>query len=193
MVIYCFYEVVSLTVNRLSGDRVLITLCNKDMSDFSLDFGKMSMSDSHSRRVILRIMQVACRRSGISVSGKRLNVEAMLLGEDCYLLVTVAKKPGRTYRLKNCGSVCYRLGSAGNLLNAIEKLYRTSVVSSKNAVFELDGNYYLIFEHYLPSQLRAVLNEFAQKKGGNISAAKVREYGSPVCEHNAVRRIGSYL
>ena len=81
-----------MTVNRLSNDRVLITLCHKDMDDFLLDFKSMSLSDSHSRRVIMRIMQVACRRSGISVSGKSVNVEAMLFGDDCYLLVTVAKK-----------------------------------------------------------------------------------------------------
>ena len=184
-----------MTVSRLGEDRVLITLCHKDMDDFLLDFISMSMSDNHSRRVIMRIMQVACRRSGISVSGKSVNVEAMLFGDDCYLLVTVAKKRrSHTYRLKSSTiCACYKAGNAENMLSLIEKLYRKNVVSSKNAVFELDGDYYIIFDGYLPLQFRGILSEFAEKKSGSIAAARVREYGNPVCPRNAVMIIGKYL
>ena len=189
-----FDEVVFVTVNKLADNRVLITLCNKDMTDFSLDFNSMSFNDNHSRRVILRIMQAACRRYGINVSGKRLNVEAMLFGDDCYLLVTVSKKQSpHTYRLKSGFAVCYAVENAEALLALVKALYRKSVLSPKNAVFELNGKYYIIFEHYLPLTLRRVLSEYAKKKGGIVSAAQIREYGNPVCTRDAVAQIGKCL
>lgn len=184
-----------MTVNRLSNDRVLITLCHKDMDDFLLDFKSMSLSDSHSRRVIMRIMQVACRRSGISVSGKSVNVEALQLGDGCCLLVTVAgSRRGHTYRVKKSSlSFCYKASSLDALLDIIERLYKLNILCSKNAVFELNGDYFLIFDNYIPKQFRGILSEFAQKTGGGITAARVREYGTAVCERNAVAHIGRYL
>lgn len=184
-----------MTVNRLGDDRVLITLCHKDMDDFLLDFKSMSLSDNHSRRVLMRIMQVACRRSGISVSGKSVNVEAMQFGDGCYLLVTVAgSRRGHAYRVKNSSlSFCYNAGSLDNLLDIIERLYKMNIMCSKNAVFEYNGEYYLIFDNYIPKQFRGVLSEFAKRKGGGITAARIREYGTAVCARNAVSHIGKHL
>lgn len=184
-----------MTVSRLSGDRVLITLCHREMDDFSLDYKKLSISDDHARRVLLRITQVACRRSGISVSGNRLSIEAMLMGEDCYLLVTVVKKrPAHTYRLKRGSySVCWKAGSAENLMGAVGALNRRHLYCPKSAVYSLDGEFYLIFDTVLPEAFRRVLSEFAQKSGGRITAARIREYGKPICEHNAVAQIGRYI
>ena len=183
-----------MTINKLSDDRVLITLCHQDMSDFLLDFRKMSFSDSHSRRVLLRIMQVACRRSGISTGGRRVNVEAMLFGEDCYLLITLAKTGARRYRLKRSDySVCYAADNAEGLLLTVEQLVKSGLYCPKSAVYALDGRYYMIFDSYLPVKAQRVLSEFAHKAGGRMTSARVREYGKPVCEHNAVGVIGQYV
>lgn len=183
-----------MTINKLGDDRVLITLCHKDMSDFLLDFKKLSLNDSHSRRVLLRILQVACRRSGISTGGKRVNIEAMLFGEDCYLLITLAKKGMHTYRLKRSDySVCYAADNAEDLLRVTKQLVKSGLYCPKSAVYALDGAYYLIFDSYIPKNIHRVISEFAQKKGGRITAARIREFGKPVCRYNAVSTIGQYL
>ena len=54
-----------MTVNRLSDNRVLIILCGKDMEEFSLKYDTMDLEDLHSRKILMRLMQVACRKSGI--------------------------------------------------------------------------------------------------------------------------------
>ncbi len=184
-----------MTVNRLGDNRVLVTLRDSEMNDYLLDFQKMSLSDSHSRRVLLRIMQMALRRSGISVGERRVDIEAMQCGGDCYLLMTVVQKPSRhTYRLKR-GSfcACYAADSAEILLQTIEKLRQARYLSAKSAVYTLNGRYYLIFDSILPDAYRRVLSEYTRKTGGAITAARVREYGTPVCEQHAVSAIGKWL
>ena len=185
-----------LTINKLGDNRVLITLCGQDMNDFSLDFNSMSLNDSRSRRVILRIMQVACRRSGISMNGKKFNIEALSLGEDCYLLVTVDKKQKpHTYRLKRWESgICYSLGGSTDFLNAMEQLFRQNVCCGKNSVYELDGEYFIMFDYpSVPPKFKRVLSEFSFKSGGKISSAKIREKGRLICERNAIAQIGRFL
>lgn len=184
-----------MTVNRLGDNRVLVTLCHSEMNDYLLDFQKMSMSDSHSRRVLLRIMQMALRRSGISVGERRVDIEAMQCGEDCYLLMTVVKKPRRhTYRLKR-GSfcACYVVDTAEQLLQAVGKLHKARYLSAKSAVYRLEGRYYLIFDSVMPEAYRRLLREYARKSGGAVTAARVKEYGTPVCERHAVSTIGQWL
>ncbi len=54
-----------MTINRLDGERVLVVLGGKDMTDFALDFKKMSLQNAHARKVLLRLTRLACRKSGI--------------------------------------------------------------------------------------------------------------------------------
>lgn len=179
-----------MTINRLDGRRVLVVLGGDDMRDFALSEKAMSMSDAHSRRILLRLTRLACSRSGIDTRGKRLNVEALMLGEDCYLLVTV-KAPESRFRLKRRGVFCYRFETAGDLLDAAAAAYRRGVRCAKNSVYEWDGAYYLIFDYpALPRALRGILAEFAEKCRGSLTAALIREHGRPVCTRSALTVIG---
>ena len=110
-----------MTINRLDGERVLVVLGGKDMTDFALDFKKMSLQNAHARKVLLRLTRLACRKSGIDTNGKRVNVEALTMGESCYLLVTVRRRMQR-YRLKRSGGTGYRFESCGDFLNAVGRL-----------------------------------------------------------------------
>ncbi len=179
-----------MTVNRLDGNRVLIILADSDMSELSLDYNAMSLGDSHSRRVLLRIMRLACRRSGIITQGRRVNIEAMMMSEGCYLLVTVGSRRG-TFRLKEHGSLCCRLESADELLCAAEALYRGGIYCGKNAAYKKDGAYYLIFDYpCAPAEIKKILSEFAEPPKGGLAAAWVREHGMPLCEKRAIEVIG---
>ena len=83
--------------------------------------------------------------------------------------------------------------SAEVLLQTIEKLRQARYLSAKSAVYTLNGRYYLIFDSILPDAYRRVLSEYTRKTGGAITAARVREYGTPVCEQHAVSAIGKWL
>ena len=180
-------------INRLDGERVLVVLGGKDMTDFALDFKKLSMQNAHARKVLLRLTRLACRKSGIDTSGKRVNVEALSMGESCYLLVTVRRRTQR-YRLKHSGGVGYRFASCGDFLNAVEVLYRHFPYAGKNAAYECGGSYYLLFDRpCAPAAVRHILREFAVQRGGSLLCASVREKGRELCGGNAVAIIGEKL
>lgn len=184
-----------LTVDKLSDDRVLIILGTKEMQDYALDFDTLSLNDLHSRKILLRIMQIACRKTGIETRGKSVSIEALSFDEDCYILVTVSQKSRRTYRIKkNDESVCYFLGESANFLETLEKLYRQNVCCNRNSAYLCDNRYYLIFDYpSIPKKLKRVLSEYGEKSGGKLAAAKVRENGKLLCRHNAIMQIGRYL
>ena len=183
----------NLTINRLDDSRVLVVLGGKDMSDFALDFSAMNLSDSHSRKILLRLTRLACRKSGIDTQGRRLNIEALQMGEGCYLLVTVRHAP-RRYRPKRGGGLCFRFAQSGDFLGAVEALYRARFYSAKNAAYEWDGAYFLCFDYpSVPLRARRVLSEFADKSGGALLCAQVKEQGKMLCARNAVAVIGAAL
>ena len=180
-------------INRLDEKRVLVVLGGSDMRDFALDFGVMSMSDAHSRKILLRLTRLACLRSGIDTRGKRLNVEAIMLGDGCYLLVTVKNKP-RRYRLKRGGALCYEFDESGALLDAAEAAFRRGFNCVKNSACEWNGKYYLIFDYpALPIALAGILSEFGEKRGGALLCARVRERGKVLCARSALTAIGSLM
>lgn len=184
-----------LTVDKLSDDRVLIILGTKEMEDYALDFEKLSLNDLHSRKILFRVMQLACRKTGIEIKGKKVSIEALSFDKDCYILVTVLQKSRRTYRMKKKDeSVCYLLGESGNFLETVEKLYRQNVYCNRNSIYLYDGKYYIIFDYLsIPKKLKKVLSEYGEKNGGNLAAAKIIENGKLICNHNAIVQIGRYL
>ena len=181
-----------MTINRLDGQRVLVVLEDKEMTDYALDFGKMDMENAHARKILLRLTRLACRKSGIETNGRRVSIEALLVGESCYLLVTVMRHT-RRYRLKRGGGVCYCLADCTDFLNAVEALYRQRWYGAGNAAYEWEGSYYLLFDFPLPPSARRVLHEYAVQSGGALLAARVRERGRPLCERSAVAVIGEKL
>ena len=185
-----------MTISKLGEDRVLLVLGDRDMDELALDFAVMSMENAHSRRVILRLTALACRKSGIDISGKRLSIEAMQMTDCCYILVTVGNEP-RRYRLKRIrrgGGCCWRFEDCAAFLGAVEALYRRGLLKTRNAAYEKGGAYYLIFERFrLPEQTRGALSEFGEYVGGALCCAHIREHGRALCAHNAVSSIGRFL
>lgn len=166
-----------MTINRLTDERVLIILQEDEISDYSGDIA-----------AIAALSRSACRREGIPVQGKRLRVEALRMENGCYLLVTAM--PKHVYRLRRGGVLCYRLETAGMLLDCTEALGRLGLCCGKNSVHELDGAYYLLFGYpALPKAARIVLSEFEAKRCPSLTAARVREHGRVLLEGNAILRI----
>lgn len=184
-----------MTIDKLTDNRVLIVLCKQDMSDFSLDYSRMKFDDNHTRRILMRIMRLACVKEGIEINGKSVMLEAINFEEECYLLVTINSKKQKKYRFKNSrSSLCYYLGNSGNFLDAIEQLYRQNVCCNHNSAYMYKDEYYLIFDYpSIPRKLRKVLSEYGNKGKNSIITAKVKENGKQLCKQNAIAQIGKYL
>ena len=171
-----------MTINRLDGQRVLVVLGGKDMTDFALDFEEMSMTDAHVRRILLRLTRLACRKTGIGTGGKRIRIEALSVGET------------RRYRLKRGGSCCWEFGDVSAFLGAAEAAYRLPYHLAKSAAYTENGRYYLLYGYpAVPKALRRTLSEFAEKTGGTLRCAQIREQAKPLCTQNAVAVIGEQL
>ncbi len=184
-----------MTVDKLAENRILIVLCDKDMNDFSLDYNKMSFDDVHSRRILMRILQLACFKSGIDIKGRSVMLEAVAFDDECYLLITLKDKRHKTYKLKSCNkALCYHFGGSGTFLDAVEQLYRQNVCCNHNSAYVYKGEYYLIFDYpSIPQKLRRVLSEYGNRSSSSLTAARIRENGKQLCRNNAIASIGKYL
>lgn len=81
-----------MTIDKIKSNKILITLCDEDMRDFSLDYDTLSLYDSHSRKIPMRILQIACFKTDIEIKDKRMIVEALPTVDGCMLLLTVEDK-----------------------------------------------------------------------------------------------------
>ena len=87
-----------MTIEQLDKSKVLISLCKEDMDNFSLDISDMSFCDEHSRKVLLRLLQLASRKTGVEMHKGAVLLEALPHNCGCLLLVTVMEKTKRKRR-----------------------------------------------------------------------------------------------
>lgn len=184
-----------MTVDKLNHNKIMITLCSNDMRDFSLDYDTLSLYNSHSRKVLLRILNLACFKSGIETKNKSMVVEAIPTGNGCVILLTLITKNTEMKNTENSiESICYNLGDSKNFLDTIEILYKQKVYCNKNSAYMLDENYYLIFEYSaIPKKINNILKEYGKKCGGRVFSAKIKECGKEICKTNAIAQIGRFL
>lgn len=184
-----------MTIDKIKSNKILITLCDEDMRDFSLDYDTLSLYDSHSRKILMRILQIACFKTDIEIKDKRMIVEALPTVDGCMLLLTVEDKKRKKYRLQNgkkCS--CYDVGNSKNFLDVIQLLYKQNVCCNKNSAYEKDGVYYLIFDYpAISKRFKRILHEYGVRCGDNIFAANLRENAQEICRSNAIAVIGKCL
>ncbi len=182
-----------MTVNKLAENRVLIILGGEEMKSYNLEFEKLSFENSHSRRVMLRLIQVACRKSGIATVGKSVSVEALMLSEGCYLLMTVEHKT-KSYRLKKSSGICCKFENTASLMNAAEALYREGFCCTKNSLYEANGEYYIIFDYpALPLAINRIISEYSSVKRNSVYISRIKESCKLVCANSAIQQIGAHL
>ena len=61
-----------MTIEQLDSCRVLIVLKAEDMRDFSLEYNTLSFSDAHARRILSRLLTLACSKTGMDVTNKKI-------------------------------------------------------------------------------------------------------------------------
>ena len=158
-----------MTVNRLSGNRVLIILDGDDMRTLS---------------------RTACRRGGIRAEGRSLTVEALSFGSSCYLLVTVG---GKKY-LRKTATLCYRFSRAGEMTDCLGQLCRSGFVLPRSALYSYSGAYYLVLSYpALPKRARVLLSEYNASRCRGLTAAFLGERGKALCPRCAVQTVGRHF
>ncbi len=184
-----------MTVDKIEKNKILVTLCDEDMRDFSLDYDTLSLYDTHSRKILMRILQVACFKIGIEIKDKKMVVEALPTANGCILLLTVEEKQSKRYKMqgkRKCN--CFEVGNSKNFLEVIHLLYKQNVCCNKNSAYEKNGVYYLVFDYpAVPKRFKWILHEYAVRCGGNIFASRLKEHAREICKSNAISVIGKCL
>ena len=153
-----------MTVNRLSGNRVLIILDGDDMRTLSLDIDR--------------------------AEGRSLTVEALSFGSSCYLLVTVG---GKKY-LRKTATLCYRFSRAGEMTDCLGQLCRSGFVLPRSALYSYSGAYYLVLSYpALPKRARVLLSEYNASRCRGLTAAFLGERGKALCPRCAVQTVGRHF
>ncbi|MBQ8860776.1 MAG: adaptor protein MecA [Ruminococcus sp.] len=74
-------------ISQLSHNKVLISLCDDDMKNFELKFDEMGMCDPHSKKIINRLLTLACSSNNIETDNKTIICEALKSDNGCVLFV----------------------------------------------------------------------------------------------------------
>ena len=189
-----FIGVGSMTIKQLNSTKVLITLKREDMRDFELSFDKISLKDEHSKKILTRLLQLACLNTGMQFNGNRFFIEALPNDMGCLLLISVVEgKKRKIYKIKKYTThLCYRFDNATDMMNAISALYEIKGCYYSNSMYMQNDKYYLIFEYpNISNRLKILLSEYASIiSADDIFISRLNEYSKLISKNNAIKELG---
>ncbi len=182
-----------MTIEQLDAHKVLISLCNEDMESFSLRFNTLSFCDEHSRKVLVRLTQLACVKTGLQLNKSAVLMEALPHQSGCLLLLTVLEKPHRkVYKVKRYKSFpCFVFNSAEDLLSCAESIGELEFPLHRNSLWLFEGRYYLVFDYpVLHKASKGVLCEYSKESERTaVSLSRIKESGKLLYKDRAVEGI----
>lgn len=184
-----------MTIEKLSEEKILISLCEEDMENFRLDTRKMGFGDEVSKRSLLRLLQVALREVGMSAVSKTVLMEALPVHSGCLFLLTFSdKKEKRIYKVKKSEGPCFCFENAEKMLSAAEDVYRKEIADCDNALWLYDSGYYLIFTTpVIKGVVRDVLEKYAKRIPSSLLVSRIKEGGRLLCKNDALYIVGKEM
>lgn len=188
-------------IELIDETRLLISLDEEDMLTFDLTFERFFWKDKHSKDVITELLKLAKEKTGFSVEGHKLMIEAIPQGEGCMILFTLLPKSEegarKIYKIKNKGELfVYVFDNADNMLSAVKRLFAIKNGLYDSQLLHYKNKYYLVIytNRGLPPPVGILLSEYANLKGKErATLARILEYGTTVVDRNAVEKIGQHL
>ena len=182
-----------MTIEQLDSRKVLISLCNEDMENFSLRFNNLSFCDEHSRKVLVRLTQLACVKTGLQLNKSAVLMEALPHQSGCLLLLTVLEKSQRkVYKVKRYRFFyCFVFESAEEVLSCAETLGECGFTLNRNSLWLFENRYYLIFDYpVLHKASKGVLCEYGKEAERTaISLSRIKELGKLLYKDRAMEGI----
>lgn len=187
-----------MNVEQIDSSRIIISLCNKDMENFSVTFESLNLSDIHSKKVIKQILYYASSKTGISLENKKVLIEAMKYENGCILLITFAdkNKKRKTYYIKKRSDYIFMFDNVNDFLDCIKAVYQLKEKRYLSSAFLLDNKYYLAIQptSTLKNRFIQTIKEFSsQNNSGKFKFEILKEHAFAISEFNAVETIGQKL
>lgn len=185
-----------MTIEQIDSSKVLVALCNQDMKDYELEFDSMGFENTHSKKILNRLITMICNKTGLSTNNKRLLMEALPHQNGCLILVTFMEKHISTrvkYRIKKPKeTTCFCFEETDDFLKAISLIYKENIYVRSSKAYLFKKEYYLVFDsHPIPHIAKRILNEYGKRrKCTKAFLSALKEAGKTICEKNAVDTIG---
>ena len=182
-------------IEQIDSSKVLISLCNRDIDDYKIELNSMSINDPHHKKILMRLLDVVCNKTGLSTKNKQLLMEAVPVDSGCLILVTFMDiKPKITkYKVKNPQrSFCFSFDNTDNFIKAVTLLYKENIYFRNCRAMLFNNKYHLIFDNCpVAHKAKRILSEFGRRKPCNRAyMSALKEAGKPICDSNAVDTIG---
>lgn len=188
-----------MNIEQIDSSRILISLCDKDLENYSVTFENLSLSEAHSRMVLKELMYHASIKTGINLKDKKVLIEALKYEHGCILLLTVSEKSKKrkTYHVKYYNdSYIFTFNNAENFLSCIKALYHIQKDTFSSSAFLYNQNYYLVIKTASPLKAKYTntIHEFCTNaKRGNLFNAFLLEHAKPLKLNYAIQHIGRSL
>lgn len=190
-------------MKALDASHLLIILTAQETRSLGLDVKGPNWGSLHCRLMIARIFSVACAGTEFAMNKGQIAIKAMeTVDGQCVLMFSTitpaaAQKNGKrkVYKIKSpVGPFVYCFDSAGDMLNAVERLSRAKI-SCKSRLLRCGNGYRLVLTpgFTLRNTADCILQEYGTLCGkGSAAAAMAAEHGQVLCD-DAVNLIGKYL
>lgn len=166
------------------------------MKDFSLEYEKLSFEDPHSGKILKRLLTLACSKTGLNTTDKKILVEAMPQEKGCLILLTLIPNIHRKiYRIKKeRKNLCYVFDDTEGLISAA-KAFSVNNIYPENSVYLWDNKYVVVLENIIENKEQlAKFREFSSKTlQGKIQTARVKENGKLLVGKNGMEVINKYF
>jgi len=190
-----------LKMKALDASHLLIILTAQESRSLGLAEG-LSWNSLHCRLTIARIFAAACANTDFARHKDQIAIRAMATtdGETVLMFTAVAPakaKKGATrkiFRIKYSGPYVYELENVDDLLNALERLYRSNTQGGCQ-LLQYGRKYRLILSPYftMKEKTEGILKEYGRLCGvGKVAAAVSLEHGR-VLSRDAVKQVGGCL
>lgn len=170
-----------MTIEQLSSDRMLITLRACDLSEMGTTFEMLHTEDTHSRRVLMRLLIAACRSYGIDCRQKRFLIEALPTESGCILLVSLShQKSRKKYRIKRPDTQpAYVFDCADDMLDGMARM--SGRAELYEGIMYVHRGRYILLPGALCDADRLLLSEYARPCAlSRMELSALREHGAVV-------------
>lgn len=185
-----------MTIEQIDGSKVLILLGSQDMKDFSLEYKTLSFTDPHSRRILLRLLTLACTKTGVNIENKKMIVEALPHPNGCLILLTLTPKNKRKiYKIKRSPkNLCCIFKDSEALIQASVALSRKSALPENSVYLYKDKYCLIVADKPVSLSALAMLEEFSESfVCSGVVCARIRENGKEISSQNAMENIGKFF
>ena len=194
------WGVLSVILNRIDENRLLIALSSEDMELLNITFKQLDWNNEYSREIIKNLLLRAKKEMNFSIDSNKVLIEAIPQKAGCFVLITLLARANgkrKIYKVKEPGKpFVFSFECLEDLLCSIERIYSKRHPIFSSSIVKCKNDYYMILNinGSISSKLEAIMSEYGRLAGrDSLSVAQLYEQGEVIAKDNAIEVLGKHL